>query len=145
MKKYIMMIIPIFIISCAPTVMNLDIPDLPTKEAYYYWMCENIQGKYDQELYGQQEYWATPEQTLENMAGDCEDQSILFLAIVYQQFGEKGSMIILNYNGQLHAVAVSGKIYDIALHYIGDDNHYEKPYISTISYDDVMNKAYGTH
>lgn len=41
------------------------------------WCNHNIEYVPDRILYDKQDYWATPEETLEKGAGDCEDIAIL--------------------------------------------------------------------
>jgi predicted transglutaminase-like cysteine proteinase len=36
----------------------------------------------DRDLYGQEDYWATPNETLRHLAGDCEDVAILKMALL---------------------------------------------------------------
>lgn len=42
-----------------------------------HWVNRNIQYVEDSILHGKEDYWATPEETLERGAGDCEDIAIL--------------------------------------------------------------------
>lgn len=43
---------------------------------------EQIAYKEDRQLYGMEDYWATPNETLQRLAGDCEDVAILKLALL---------------------------------------------------------------
>jgi hypothetical protein len=69
------------------------------------WVYQHIQYKTDQELYGRQEYWAYPEETLANGAGDCEDMAILFAAIVAQDGGNPELALLDLGGGDLHMAA----------------------------------------
>jgi hypothetical protein len=146
MKYVIIVMINFMMFSCATESMRLDVPDFQNKKEVYDWIIKNIKYKTDMKQYGFAEYWGSPEETLNHMAGDCDCQAILFLAIVKHQFGEKGSIIIMRYDDKSnHAVPVCGMIYDTTMHYLGDDSHYQKPYLATYTYDDVMCRAYGNH
>ncbi|MBN2546403.1 MAG: hypothetical protein JXB50_11445 [Spirochaetes bacterium] len=49
--------------------------------------------------------WQLPQETLDKRRGDCEDYSILIMAIWYYQHGDKLDLIILNNeDGECHAV-----------------------------------------
>jgi hypothetical protein len=43
------------------------------------WIRQDIRYDSDVNLWGFSEYWASPEQTLEKKAGDCDDDAILFM------------------------------------------------------------------
>ncbi len=45
------------------------------------WVKQNLKYMSDKELYGQVEYWATPDETIEKSSGDCEDGSILIFVL----------------------------------------------------------------
>jgi hypothetical protein len=67
---------------------------------------------YDIDQYGYSDYWARPDQTIENRAGDCEDIAILFAYFAYSQF-ELESDLIISINGtHVHAyIEIDGKNY----------------------------------
>jgi len=46
------------------------------------WMYHNIWYEKDKTQYGLKEYWARPEETLENKKGDCDDFAILAHAVL---------------------------------------------------------------
>lgn len=61
--------------------------------------CEyGIIGTSDLVQYGIVDYWASPEQTLNSMLGDTEDQAILFAYIARKQFGENPELICITRN-----------------------------------------------
>ena len=48
----------------------------------YTWVGENIQYKFDQDIYGKMEYWQLPDETLSLKTGDCEDQAFLLCSLL---------------------------------------------------------------
>lgn len=49
--------------------------------------------------------WQTPSETFEKREGDCEDKAILFLWIIYQETGIKGTLRIYHSLNCNHATA----------------------------------------
>ena len=47
----------------------------------YSWVGENIQYEYDSDIYGTEEYWQFPYETLALKTGDCEDQAFLLATL----------------------------------------------------------------
>jgi len=50
------------------------------KEIYYY--VSNVDYKYDIDKWNVNEYWQTPDQTIEDGTGDCEDKAILLQSMI---------------------------------------------------------------
>lgn len=48
----------------------------------------------DQSLYGKLDYWASPDEAIERMAGDCEDAAILKMAILTSSGFPKDKMFL---------------------------------------------------
>lgn len=46
----------------------------------------------DMEQYGHLEYWASPEETMASMQGDCEDRAILFMRLVHDNREDSPTM-----------------------------------------------------
>lgn len=46
------------------------------------WVNQNITYMRDSRLYGTIEYWATPKETMDRRAGDCEDMSFVLASIL---------------------------------------------------------------
>lgn len=90
-----------------------------------WWIIRNIEFKEDLDLYGHLDYWASPKQTLENMAGDCEDQAILFLHTMYTNTGKMGYYEIywIPSAGSYHMVGVFG---DYKYGYIPEGRYIKK-------------------
>jgi predicted transglutaminase-like cysteine proteinase len=56
------------------------------------WVAANIEYKLDEEQWGVEEYWQTPEQTLTLRTGDCEDFAIL-LCTLLRAYGISGDQV----------------------------------------------------
>ncbi|HUX48084.1 MAG TPA: transglutaminase-like cysteine peptidase [Dehalococcoidia bacterium] len=62
-----------------------DPPDRPTQDGFDAirdWVAANIEYKTDEEQWGIEEYWQTPEETLSLRTGDCEDFAILLCTLL---------------------------------------------------------------
>jgi Bacterial transglutaminase-like cysteine proteinase BTLCP len=62
-----------------------DPPDQPTKDGFdaiRNWVAANIEYKSDEEQWGVEEYWQTPEESLSLHTGDCEDFAILLCTLL---------------------------------------------------------------
>lgn len=55
--------------------------EVQTLHRIMWWISHNIEYESDEVLYGMEEYWALPCETLYYMKGDCEDYAILFCSI----------------------------------------------------------------
>lgn len=72
-----------------------DPPDQPTQDGFDAirdWVAANIEYKTDEEQWGIEEYWQTPEETLSLRTGDCEDFAIL-LCTLLRAYGISGEQI----------------------------------------------------
>ncbi|MDL2279585.1 transglutaminase-like cysteine peptidase, partial [Desulfovibrio sp. OttesenSCG-928-G11] len=59
-------------------------PDTMKRLRYINGFFNNFPSRSDQELYGREDYWATPEEFMANRAGDCEDYAVAkYLALRY--------------------------------------------------------------
>jgi predicted transglutaminase-like cysteine proteinase len=56
--------------------------DLQRLQAVQKGVFESIRYREDRDLYSQEDYWATPNETLTHLAGDCEDVAILKMALL---------------------------------------------------------------
>jgi len=66
-----------------------DPPDQPIQDGFddiRDWVADNIEYKIDEEQWGVDEYWQTPEETLSLYSGDCEDFAIL-LCTLFRAYG----------------------------------------------------------
>lgn len=62
-----------------------DPANQPTKDGFDSirdWVAANIQYKTDEEQWGVDEYWQTPDETLSLQSGDCEDFAILLCTLL---------------------------------------------------------------
>lgn len=48
----------------------------------YSWVGENIRYEFDSDIYGTEDYWQFPHETLASKAGDCEDQAFLLSSLI---------------------------------------------------------------
>lgn len=69
------------------------------------WIWQNILSKSDKEIFGIDDYWQTPEETVRNREGDCEDFCILFMWLCYQYLDIKPRMLILRDFDYVHAIS----------------------------------------
>lgn len=69
-----------------------------------FWIFANIIMKSDAEQFGYEGYWQTPEEVVENMAGDCEDLCILFLWLTYQYLDIKPRLLVMHRIGYAHSI-----------------------------------------
>ena len=72
------------------------------------WLQDNFKYKAEEFL---QDYWQTPEETLELKTGDCEDFAFLVLYILNQQTKPKEAYFVLIDSGEVdsHAICVFKK------------------------------------
>jgi predicted transglutaminase-like protease len=82
--------------------------DLTTDEIGRYQQVANFLGlnityKTDQDNYGKQDYYASPEECYNKKSGDCEDIAILAIAIMNKKYNEQGMLLELKEN---HDVAI---------------------------------------
>lgn len=89
----------------------------------------NIKYVNDLNLYNSLDYWASPDETLKNKAGDCEDFAILKMAILKKLHVQTSLLIVRDMStGEDHAVLTSnsGFILDnkyITLKYMNELNY----------------------
>jgi len=93
-----------------------EIPYYETVKEYENWIYRNIQYKRDIDQYGKIEYWATPQETLINKKGDCEDVNILLMYLALERLGLRGNLIISkvvyeNIDMGYHAFALIDDVY----------------------------------
>jgi len=93
-----------------PTEENYtcDAPYFQDIEALRVFCIVDITYRYDSDLYGPHDYWAAPDQTLSNMAGDCEDKAILFAYIAHTQFNLEPELIMEQLPEGLHVYCLMG-------------------------------------
>lgn len=97
-----------------------------TPKEYARWLWNNIFYRSDKKIYGINDYWQTPEETLKLGTGDCEDYAILSQFIL-KKLGYKEVYIIViaeKKKKSTHAVCVfkeHDKTYSVF-----DNNSYER-------------------
>ena len=76
------------------------------------WISDNIDYRSETFL---ENYPKTPQQTIADGYGNCEDVSILVLAIAYDRLGKKGYMVVMDSTGNFvedhTSVKINNKIY----------------------------------
>jgi hypothetical protein len=75
---------------------------LESPEAAGHWVYANIRAVPDA-----YEDWKTPERTLSDRCGDCEDRAILWLAICADLFGDEGFLHCAVKGSRRHAYATA--------------------------------------
>jgi hypothetical protein len=145
MKYLLVLIIATMVTGCSldpsnNVEMSLKLRFTTINEAFN-WTHDNIKWVSDQDNYGRQGYWASPEQTFNKKSGDCEDQCLLFMKIVYDNFNKKLEMrgttehwVAYDNSNNIYYDVVNGK----------KSSNYPD-IIKTYSYDVAMLKATTTH
>lgn len=73
-------------------------------------VCDDIAYKLDAET-GYADYWQTPAETVDRMAGDCEDKAILFMHLVYR-LGYSPVLVGVEYaDGSQHVMTLLDGVY----------------------------------
>jgi len=124
-----------------------EIPDLgiQTVQDAMDWVADEIWYVSDEIHYPQLEYWQSPLQTYVWRTGDCEDYAILALYLIHRDVGIDGELARGSYDGIGHGwVLVAGHQWEPQTAVIVDNNplYYLS---STISYDEVIERATTTH
>ena len=81
---------------------------LKTPEALEKYMKNNLIYRSDRSIFGQDDYWQTPQEMFERGTGDCEDFA-LFAQAVLQQNGYTAFLLSVYWNEDAHTVAVFEK------------------------------------
>jgi hypothetical protein len=97
--KALVLIFTILLAGCAVAFDPSGLPDFETPEDVAEWVYDNITWTAD---IG--EFWQYPQETLDRRAGDCEDQTILTLSLLYDRFGIEGQSEVIYYSarGRFH-------------------------------------------
>lgn len=92
MKRYLSLSLLVLLVSCAhhnvvSTVINPELEsnsskNIPLIIELMGFVQHKISYATDLEVYQQNEYWATPSETLERMKGDCEDKAFLLSSLL---------------------------------------------------------------
>lgn len=107
-----------------------DCPSFATLDQAILFCKYQIKSECDYVTYGYSDYWASPDETLKNMQGDCEDIATLFAYIAHSQFNHEPEIILEKINKDLHAYVrienrnyffISGKSEDIYKTYSYDE------------------------
>lgn len=87
----------------------------------------------DEELFGQPDYWQTPEEFLKRRAGDCEDYALFSQAILQRQGIEAHVLSLFGEGGLAHTVCV---FIDAGRYHVVDQDHlkaYGAPTIAALA------------
>lgn len=106
MKKFLrhIPIIGLLLCTLACAIAADNFPSIKTPESLSQWLIKNI--TYELEN-GKEDYWKTPQETIKDKAGDCEDMAILTRYILKKK-GYKVYIIAIEYKDKssAHAIAV---------------------------------------
>ena len=108
-----------------------------------WWIRTNVEYGYDIDQYGEEEYWASPEETMSSKLGDCEDMAILFGYMAYKTYGYEPTFVILSSNGNNH-MAVSLDKYPNE-YFMASDAMCSWEVVHTFNYGQTMWIACNTH
>ena len=112
-----------------------------TIEAAVEWVHNEIDYEYDLNAYGTFDYWEPPEWTYNSGDGDCEDQALLLMYILYEQMGILSEIAVT----PTHAFAVIGDtMYDPTYNLIRPLEGIPEEYY-TIPYFEAMYMAVEYH
>jgi hypothetical protein len=69
------------------------------------WVADNVEYRYDSAVYGEDEHWQLPKETIQKRTGDCEDFSILLCSLLRADGWEVDSVYVMmgEQNGSHHA------------------------------------------
>jgi hypothetical protein len=73
--------------ACQLPLPDENVPAVRSIDGAQAWVERTIRYKDDLSNWGRAEYWASPKETLDRGAGDCDDKSILFGFIVHTELG----------------------------------------------------------
>ena len=111
-------------------------------EEITYWVANNIDYEEDISQYGESDYWATPQETIDSGEGDCEDFAVLIAYIFYSNTGEKVEFSYQETELARHfAVKHEGLYYDPSKYFMLVSATPLLPEISIWSYDFIMSIA----
>jgi hypothetical protein len=92
-----------------------NIPEMRTVDEILKYVQNNISYSFnnDPDIWGVEDYWQTPEETLILKSGDCEDFVILFQYLLESKLNIETSMIIVQVENHeyRHTVAYTDNIY----------------------------------
>lgn len=113
MKRLFLFFICLIIINCSLYLDESKIPKFNSVSEVNIWVHSNIIYVTDIKNYNYYDYWASPQEVIDKMSGDCEDHAILMMKICADQFGFLGDLIIISNDGRDHAlVKINNKYYD---------------------------------
>jgi predicted transglutaminase-like cysteine proteinase len=112
------------------------------------WVHKDIRYGTDASLWGHEEYWASPEQTLRAAAGDCDDDAILFMYFAYTRgLASAPELVAVRMSDTVgHAlVRVGDMIYDPTNGVWGPASDITVPILFTMDYGRTMYIATHDH
>jgi hypothetical protein len=144
MKKVIFILVSVCsIASCKVIELGDAVGPLNADMDYLLaWVSMHIAYVHDIDTYGKEDYWASPQETMNNGCGDCEDKAILFAFLVKRNCGIE--VTFSNQNNHL-ACYYEGYYYDPATTYIKTTKPFDKeicktPYAIMMAYCSVNTK-----
>lgn len=86
-------------------------------------------------------YWRSPREVLRDGYGDCEDYTLLFMAMVNEAWGWKPEMLLVKIDGYKYwhyICRYDGILYDITGYFIGEKYPFKITVLDRIGFDVAM-------
>lgn len=86
--RFGLVLIVLALSSCSVLYPPIEDKDIPVSHSFtsiddaWKYVAWEIHFAYDDDVWGQQDFWQTPSETYELKTGDCEDKSILFMHLL---------------------------------------------------------------
>lgn len=119
--------------------------DVQTLGTLLHWVHDNITYREDSAYHTKEDFFQPPEETLRNRAGDCEDFSILYAALVEHHFDLQLSFVVLKLPDDSYHMACYFNKEDLIIDPTGDFACLRTEYLGEVerlfTYQEVMSYA----
>lgn len=145
MKRLLFFFLALFLFSCTlPT--EPPVPYVPVDLFYLSdWFSSHIAYESDLSQYGLPDYWATPQETLASMRGDCDDQAILFAWMAKKTLSLTPSILLLENPFRSLPGHVVVTFPDSPIYWLGTLEQCSWRVVKTYSLDEILRIASLTH